>query len=305
MAVVVSMMASATTAYADDAERLALEWTAPKECPSAAVVRTRALERMPADFAPMHAQGRVERAGGVYRLVLEIDARGDRVLEAATCDALASSAAVVLAMSASPVERTEPTQVVAAPSPAPAEEPDRATPPPTSPRRDVFTLRAQAIGDTALLPHYALGGGIGFGVDPIDHLHVELVTSRFGSQLARSERDSTRGAQIGFMSFDLRGCWGLTPGDELATCLGVDIVHINATGVGVEGDVVYDRSSTTWGPDAGLLVALPLGGPFLLRAGGTVFMPIVRESFEIRDLGRIHRPEAVVFRTFLGPEVRF
>jgi hypothetical protein len=293
----------AAPAAADERDPLALEWTAPKECPPGSVVRARALERIPANSAGMFARGRVMRAQGRYRLALEIEARGDRVLEASTCDALASSAAVVLAMSAAPSEPPAPAPLPPAPPPPATEEPDE--PLPRDVPREVFNLRAHVIHDTGILPSHALGGGFAFGADPIAHLHLEVAASLFAAQNGYSEIDSTRGARFSMMSLDARACWGLTQKDELAACLGIDVMSVKASGIGNETDLTYDANAIAWGPDVGLAVRIPLAKAVALRISASVFMPTAREAFAIRGLGRLHRPEAVVFRTFVGPEVRF
>lgn len=302
VAVVVASAAASARASADE-DPLALEWNAPKECPSATVVRSRALERMPPDVAHMVARGRVDRARGRYRLALEIESHGDRVLEASTCDALASSAAVVLAMSAAPKERA-PSEELPPPPPDAAEAPEP-EPPSLASRGDVFNVRAQAIHDSGILPLPAFGAGFAFGSDPIPHLHLEVAASMFLDQDGHSVIDATRGARFSLVSFDARACWGLTKADELAACAGVDIVNVRASGFGTDGDRRYDASATTWGPDVGLGVRLPLGRTFALRLNASVLMPTARDVFEMGALGRVHRPEAVVFRTFAGPEVRF
>ena len=115
-----------------------LAWNAPKECPSGVDVSARAAARLPPD-AHVVAKGRVERTGGRYRLVLEIESKGERTLEAATCDALASSAAVVLAMSVAPPEET----------PKRAAEPEAAPPlpPMATTTREPERVRPEAATD--------------------------------------------------------------------------------------------------------------------------------------------------------------
>src|SRR5438105_3924659 len=83
------------TAIARSADRVALEWNAPAECPSAAWVR-REIERLAGDAIDdgptIAADAQVEQASGergrTWRVVVRTtqgDACGERALEASSC----------------------------------------------------------------------------------------------------------------------------------------------------------------------------------------------------------------------------
>ena len=96
-------------ARADAEERVDVRWSAPRDCPSSAELTRRTVARVP-EGQHVHAVGRVTKIGVKYKLQLEIDSalsKGERNLEADGCDALATSAAVVIAMSVTP-PREEP-----------------------------------------------------------------------------------------------------------------------------------------------------------------------------------------------------
>ncbi|HTQ07906.1 MAG TPA: hypothetical protein VMI54_28835 [Polyangiaceae bacterium] len=89
---------------------LDLAWDAPAECPNGAAVlaRVRALAGETLRGSRLHAVGRVERAGGRYRLTLSLQQGADvreRKMESVSCDDLAGAAAVALGL----LLRKEPT----------------------------------------------------------------------------------------------------------------------------------------------------------------------------------------------------
>jgi hypothetical protein len=94
--------------------------------------------RVPPESA-VRARGRVDKWGGRYLLTLEIataSTRGERALEASTCGALASSAAVVIAMSVAPAAReVAPSPEASSSSVAPS--PEGSSPAPSPEAREV------------------------------------------------------------------------------------------------------------------------------------------------------------------------
>jgi hypothetical protein len=276
-------------------------WAAPGDCPTSADLQGRVTTRI-RGAAAVRARGRVEHDGATWRLALAIetaDTQGERTLEAASCESLASSAAVVIAMAIAP-PRDEPAPVVAAPASSPS-PPDR----PAAPQRRPtprFHVRGDVVADAGMMPSLAAGGGLSLGVWAARRLSVEASTSVFASQDG-TVAGSTRGASFTLVSGGVRACWALTEGIEVAPCAGVVVERLGASGFGALR--VSDASSVTWGPEALLTLAVPLVGPVHLRGGVGVDVPISRQSFVINAAGTVHRPAAVVPRGWLGPEVRF
>lgn len=295
-------------------ERVAVEWTAPRECPSSAELASRTSSRVPPETS-VRARGRVTKVGAKYKLLLEIDARGERALESESCDQLATSAAVVIAMSVAskneepepapapvPAPAASPAPAAPAASPVPSRERDVAQPRPPADRGTV-TLRPELVVDSGLLPSFGAGGGGAIGVGLARRLHLEAHAGAFASQDAHASSDASKGGTFSLFAGGARACWSVTADVEIAPCAGVVIARLAASGFGAakvaEGDAV------TWGPEAGAAVLVPIAGPVGLRAGAFALVPISRQSFVITARGEVHEPAAVSVRAFVGPEVRF
>lgn len=292
--------------------RVEVVWSAPSECPSSAELASRTTARVP-DGTPVRANGRVTKSGTKYRLELAIEggsSSGERVLEADSCDALATSAAVVIAMSVAPKQEEPPPEPTAAPAAPPSATvtnppPDRdvapARPAP-APRRGTITLRPDVVVDGGLMPSFAVGGGGAIGLDVARALHVEAHGAAFASQDARAA-NADEGGSFSLFAGGVRACWALTARVEISPCAGVVVARLSATGFGAAK--VADGDAVTWGPEAGASVLVPIAGPVALRAGAFALVPMARRSFVITARGEVHQPAAVAARAFLGPEVRF
>lgn len=311
--VALSVVRSAAAEETDPKARpVTLDWSAPKGCPSGDEVSARTAARLPPD-ARVTAKGRVTSVGGHYKLSLEIESKGERVLEAPTCDALASSAAVVLAMSFEPAPppATEKETPAAAPARDPEPpRPERPSSPPPAGHRRTFGARLHAIGDVGTLPSAGAGGGLALGFDPIARLHLEVTGNVWGAQDGTLSSDASRGATFQLVTAGARGCWVLTRPVTLAPCLGAEAMVLSAHGFGANRP--SDATSIGWAPDATLMLGLPLGPHLVLRAGVGASAPTSRQAFVIAsgtspDVvdGIVHRPAAVVARGWLGPEVVF
>lgn len=320
-------------AHADEGVDVA--WSAPDGCPSSADLQRRVSTRLP-DDAAVRARGRVEKRGGRYRLALDIataSSRGERALEASTCEALASSAAVVIAMSVAPASArddeaataaaasattagstaTSTAPPAAAPAPAPAPvaapavtpSPDRgaASSPRSGGRTPRFAVRAHVAGDAGLLPAAAVGGGIAAGMVVVRDLSLEVGADLYAPQDGTVSGAPARGASFQLFAASARACWTLTRGIEIAPCAGVEVVRIAGSGFGALE--VADAESLTWGPEALLTARIPVAGPLSVRLGLGAFVPMSRQSFVINATGTVHQPGAVALRTWLGPEVLF
>lgn len=319
-----ALVAAPRSAHADD--RVSVTWSAPKECPAASEVTKRTEARVPTD-ASVRASARVEKISGRYRATLEIEAapsgsakrdRGERVLTDASCDALASNVAVVIAMSVAPSsdvpreDEAKPAEpATAAPTPSATVSPPLSPPAPEKPSdekprsdgndRLSPTLRLEVVADAGLLPSLAGGGGLAIGIDALDRLHVELHGAIFLAQ--DGNFDAARGARFSLVSGGLRGCWTLTRPIEVAPCLGAGVLRLSATGFGTKS--VTDGDAFTWAPEAAVLLRAPIAGPLALRGGIAAIAPMSRQSFVITARGTVHEPSAVAVRSLLGPEVRF
>lgn len=300
---IASLLATSGASALGAADGVDVTWTAPGECPSSADLQERVTARLPGASA-VRARGRVERAtSSSWRLALDIEtpsSRGERTLEAPTCDALASSAAVVIAMSIAPPPEAPPAPTLASSAPDRAAEQPAPTPSPALAKR--FLVRGHLIGDTGTLPKAALGGGLALGVRVVRDLSLEATANLFAAQDATVD-GTTRGASFTLLSAGLRACWSLSRRVELTPCLGVAVDRTSATGFGAAR--VTDASSLTWSPEALLALGIPVAGPLAVRAGLGAQAAMSRQSFVINAFGTVHRADAVALRAWLGPEVRF
>ena len=157
-------------------------WDAPRGCPSSADLQERVTARLPGPSA-VRARGRVERASSsTWRLALDIEtpsSRGERTIEAPTCDALASSAAVVIAMSIAPTPEAPP----AAPASAPLSLTSAPPAPPAPP-----ALADRAAGEPAPWPSAALRSGDSGGALRLAAEHQR----RFPQGVLVEEREGAR-----------------------------------------------------------------------------------------------------------------
>lgn len=269
---------------------------------------------MPADPPGVKTRARIEKVGARYRATLEIEttrSRGERVLEADTCEALARSSAVVVAMAVAPdreraADEAKPEPPAAAPAPArPAEEAKPAerdgVPKKEGDSSPSVALRAEGVADTAMLPSLGVGGGVGLGVHATTRLRFEAHASLFAEQEGRVDGD--RGARFSLFTAGARACWSITRDVEIAPCAGLAIGAVGATGFGAQR--VGDGTAVVVAPEVLLAFRVPVAGPLALAAGAGVLAPLSRESFVITGRGTVHEIPAVTFRGFLGPEVRF
>jgi hypothetical protein len=269
---------------------------------------------MPADPPGVKTHAKIEKVGARYRATLDIEtarSRGERVLEAESCEALARSTAVVVAMAVAP-ERDEPSEEPKKeepppPAPAPAaplveeRKPERDRTLRTQSESTPVTLRVEAAADSALLPAVAIGGGLAVGVRATEKLRFEARAAMFGRQEERAFDD--RGATFSLASGGARACYALTRDVEVSPCLGIDISAVGASGFGAAR--VGDGTAWVVSPEALVAVRLRLGGPISLLAAGGVLAPLSRETFVITGRGTVHEVPAVLGRAFFGPEVHF
>lgn len=257
----------------------------------------------------VRAQGRVEKTTKGYRLVLEIESRGERVLDAETCDALASSTAIVLAMSATPVQERSP-RPASGPKPAPPVVTSATPPadrdvrgPSDDVRRTKLGARVHAIGDAGTLPALGGGGGIALGIDVFERLRLEVVGNYWPAQDGRLSGNPSRGASFQLMGAGARGCWALTRSVVVAPCLGAEVVALSGDGFGAAR--TSGARSIAWAPEAALTVRIPLGKRFGIAAGAGATAPTSRQTFVIASGGDVHQPSPLVARGWIGPEVVF
>lgn len=325
-----------------DARIAQLTWSAPQGCPSSAEVERIVATRLPPGLS-VRASGTVERVGGRFRLNLDIESRGTRVLEAKSCNELAEGMAVIIAMSqsksagpttneASTSDGTPPEEPYATHPPAEAstsstetalapsvEPPTKIEEPRAPPRREAPTkaerdnrrtmprvrpiLRADATTNIGMLAFPAAGIGVAAGVEANGVLHAELFGTAFFAQDKSIAESPTRGARLQMVAFGGRGCVAVTRRVELAPCLGLTLMRLTASSFGNVRN--GDAASTVVAPEALVGLRVPIAGPLTFRMAAGATFPLSRDFFVVNGLGVVHRPAAVAFHGFAGPEMRF
>lgn len=293
-------------AASNDVAETSFVWVAPEGCPTAEEARARVQARLPSSALPV-ANAKVDRGDDRYRLWLEIPSMGERVIEAATCDELVASMAVVLAMSLTPTRepaveerRSETTRATSAASPDPREEP-LPTSASLAPTR--VGVRGQAVLDAGTLPKAAAGAGIAVGIDPIANVHLEATTSLFVAQDGTLANDPSRGATFHLVTAGARGCWILLRRPEAGPCLGADLAVLSAHGFG--SDVAKKATSVTWSPEASFLLRVRIYSYLRFIVGVGVAAPTSTPTFRIAGSGDVHRSSPISSRAWFGPELVF
>jgi hypothetical protein len=275
--------------HAQAAAPLELEWTAPAGCPDRERVLQAVSERLGerADQGePLSASGEIEVTPAGFALQLRAQG-GERLLSAGSCEELAESAAVILALLIDP-------QV--APPPTAASEPG----PP------IWGLvRVELVGDLGLLPGPSLGPGLAVAIG-IAGSSLELS----GAYLPTQDPSSPSGAEdVG----DLRAftgrvsmCQVLVPALGLGPCASLEYARLTGGG----SATLMDSKTVSAGLWSLLLAArlsLPLGGSFALMLELAVGLPFSVAAFTLDPSDSVvaHETSEVLGRLRSGLEFRF
>ena len=302
------------------AAELRFSWTAPADCPSSEAVASRVArpEKATAKDEPLEAEGTVERKDERFRLTLRTkrgDARGERTLEAATCEGLADATAVVLAVAIAPADdspdATTPTVVkTEAPKatidPTATRDADRAAPPAAS--RDVLREHELAVGaalttDTGSMPATAAGGSLSVAWTP-GRFRLEGLGALYGAQ-TRTTETGNAGADLQLLVFGGRACWAaLVQPVEVGPCVGGAASLLSATGFGAKEEN-FDTGARWATATAGAQIRFPIASWAALRGGVDALAAITRPRFVVEGDGAVHQPTALGLRAHLGGELLF
>lgn len=316
---------------ASEADPIALHWDAPASCPGADRVREHARRRMGTDGpTPVVARGTV-RSIDASTWVLELSLEGeggreDREIRAASCDALAEAAGLLIAVAADPSRASTGPAVVPEPAtnepttneptaddPATREPTTRpATPSPTvvvspPPRRRRVSGAARAeIGGQFLrvLPRAAdvtFGGALALRM-PLSR--VELRGRYALAQRVEQDGVADVGGTIDLWTLGASGCvaprWRRL---ELPICAGVELGVMRGRSFGVQEG----------GSARSLFVAIPIDANLIwspiprvgLLAGAGAAAGLLRPSFHLRDQAPLFRAGPIGLRVVAGVELRF
>lgn len=262
-----------------------IEWTAPAECPDRSDVQARVSRSLGDDSVKpaLTAAAKVTRIAGMYRASLSVQSAagsGQRVLENASCEILADSVALVIALSASRFESAEPER-----------------------SGNSLALSAHATTVSGLMPELALGVGGALAFEGLLALRWELSGSYYAPQTSTFERVNA-GGKFSLLRLGARGCRIFSVGAfELAPCAGAELYRIEGEGFG--GVRFQSGSASLWGPMLGIFVRWWLLRSFALFVAADGMVPVWRQRFVYSDLGSLHRTAPIAFQLFIAPEVRF
>jgi hypothetical protein len=253
---------------------------------------------------------------------------GERSLEAASCQELAESAALIVALTVGDAEAAEATTEELRREVAQLgddEEPPRvevdrryenvriATP--YQPVDVDARFRVLVGGDLGTLPAAApgIGGAVEIAFGPWS---ADVGVQRFAERDALLPDDPelpdemAKGAHVQLTSVVARACYSDGRGGWRAgACLGGDLLLTRADGFGFTGDSndrdFPERTDLSGGPQAGGLWSMRILGPVAVRADVTATFQAIRQILVYSDGTNelvIHDPELLVWRGFVGVE---
>jgi hypothetical protein len=325
--IVVALLLVAGPARADE-----ITWEAPRGCPTAEVVRDRVIANLgrPLRDGEVTATLAVARHGRRWKVTMTVrlaDAEpGVRTLEAASCEALAESAALILALTIDPfageadpdaraTDTGEPEMIEIAEPLVASEATDAEVPPvadltrlhidshdedPPPPMEVSVRARALIGGDLGSLPGPASGWGAAaeLGLGPWS---IDAGLQQFAEQQAEQPGTPGRGAIVGLTSVDVRGCYtgGRQPW-RAGGCIGANAAVTDSIGYGF----APNEPHTTVGAGLGLgaMWAVRIVGPVGIRADLSATWQIARTVLTDDQGMVIHDPDILVWRGFAGLE---
>jgi hypothetical protein len=335
-----------SAAMAEKPALFTLDWTAPAGCPTGDDVRARAESLLGGPIEPrlvhaLSAQGRVTSADGRSELHLEtVDngLRGERALQAATCEELASAAALIIALAVDPktvAARSKDASATAAaasstpgaapPTAAPAPNPPAVpapvkAPAPTNaekPERSSAPVTGLVEGALALdwgaLPGPSIGPSLSGGF-ALSRLRLRVGATYFAPRFAEAPPEPgapTRGGDVSLLVLGLAGCYSLTPrAAELGVCADLEGGALLAVGRGF--DHTNDAIKPWLGAGASVDLTVPISGPVALRVGIGAMVPFGRSPVRfqentggVTENHTIHQPFYVSGRAAVGVSFAF
>jgi len=304
---------------------LDLTWQAPLDvCPSREQVLAEVARVLgAAHVAQTAATARVEVAHateGRWLAELSVDARGahtERRFEAETCDAVASAAALILAIAIEGgVPAPRPAEVAPLP-PGPAPLAHAETPAP--PHDSQLVAAAAAVADKATLPSLAGGAEASFGFaygTSTYRLRFLASASLFSSQVATVASHPGQGGSFALVGASARACASLIRGAfDFGPCLGAEVETMSVSGFGRSATpnasfTPQDATAQWLAPLGAALAALNLSRHVAIVARVEALVPLSRPVFRVHLLPPegdlvVYQPSWLAARAAIGVEVRF
>jgi hypothetical protein len=294
---------------------LELVWEAPAECPSSARVRAQVEALLSRDGdavgRTLQARAQVARAGdGRWLLQLKLTSVGaldERELVGDSCQALADSVAVILALQLQP---TDADAVEAAPPPRAEPAPPPPTPPVEADQEpgaaspsSFFQLSVAGTADSAALPRFALGGRADLGWSS-RRVYAGLGFAQWLTQEHTLVESRAGRGHFGFRAGWVQACHG-TWGEHVrfGPCLAVELGMLSARSSDVR---VPSEVSELWlAALGGVGFWAPLDSHLAFTSALWAVAPLRRPRFVVEGIGEIHQPRAMGLRSNLGLAWRF
>jgi hypothetical protein len=291
----------ASTAHA--AVAFDLTYTAPAGCPTRAAIEAEIAAYLANSSGPA-VRAEIAIEGTRAKVTTTINGtKGERTLEANTCDEAAHAAALVIALAVDPNLTsappssipTPPPKPTPPPEPTPAVEPAKPEPPPKPTRagpRFGLTLAAGPTVDAAALPGAAFGVAARIGTD------VGRLVPNLGFVFLPSAKKTVAGRDAGgefaMVGGSAGACVKIT--EFLGPCASFELGRMRAAGFGARAT---NAGSALW---SAVLLGLSgglRGRPIGVRAEAWIVIPTTRPDFVIEDIGVVHTPRVGVRATLL------
>jgi hypothetical protein len=283
-------------------------WQAPAECPNAAHVEAQVennLARAGAAPAPVVAMVTVSGpTDGRWQASLLFQVgftRAERRFEAESCEAIASAAALVIALWAEGRPDVPPPPAPPAPPPPPARPPVASVVAAGPPK---YVLMLNGLLDWGTMPDPP-GGGMEAAGGPIWTFPTWRLRALAGLSFFPNRRTQLMdfANQANFELFDLsgRGCATIVVDRfEIGPCAGAELATMHGSGASLE-DSTHDWVSLLGSALASWSISPAIG----VFGRAEVVVPTSRSSFSDPSGPLVYRVSAVAFRGSLGLELRF
>lgn len=275
------------------AEPLRLTWDAPAECPAGASVRAAAMQDVVPGTRTLEAEAAVVRTERGWRVTLRTrrgEERGERTIEASSCEGVADATVVVLGLAL--VDAPPPRAPVAPSSTIEAKSATRRSP--------VLAIGLGLGAEPSILPAAAFGASLSVAWTP-GRWRLEADARRWTSE-SGTVAGSAAGARFSLTSLGARLCFAALAGSfSLGPCAGADAELASARGFGADAN--YDRSRAWPALTGGVLARLAVTRWLALRARPEAVVPLSRPSFVVANEGEVHRPPAIGMAATIGAEL--
>lgn len=338
--IAIAGFARAQSSAAPSVPILALDWSAPPECPDAAHVKARVEQLVGHTHGDktLTAEGRMTASNARYRVELRIGAGAPsrRTMTGSDCARLAEAAALIFALDIDPDALARATTAQVEPEKAPAPGPrrpdgdggdasdtlrERAPEKPDAlvdPRRDRHAgprhhgegpgepveigVAARLLFDQGSLPQATLGLGAAVEIAR-GAFFFDLGPSIYQRQFVGGPRSGSGGAYVELMTLNARGCTRHAAAPfQVRACLGGELGREGTRGVGIADPTA---SSALWGALSIGLEARAWERSRLSPSFGVgVGHPLVAPDVVIHGFGTLFEPPILFVRAHLGLEVR-